>query len=77
MSAPDTTTIKVSRKTRDRLMAQARQHNSTAEQYLRLLLTEHEWQERMDQAKRDMAQPDQAYSDLIATWDITSADGLD
>ncbi len=71
------TTIKVSRITRDRFMAQAHRQQSTAEEYLRLLLTEHEWRQRMDQARVDMAQPDREYRDLTDDWDRSSADGLD
>lgn len=50
-------------------MQEARREHSTAEEYLRRLLSEHLWRRRMEQARLDMAEPDQEYRDLTAEWD--------
>ena len=63
------TTLKVRVATRDEVVAAARRHGTTVDEYLAHLLEEESWRHRMMTAREAMAQPDKEYLDEVAQWD--------
>lgn len=73
----DSTTVKVSTQVRDRINANARRHgNLTVDAYLRDLLDQDEWRERLHGAAEDMrsAPEDEEYQAEVLAWDALNVD---
>jgi len=77
----DTTTIKVSKATRDRLNEVAAAEGCTAGSMVEKLLSEHLWRAKVELAKRQMrdASPEvwADYMEEFRIWDSTLMDGLE
>lgn len=77
----DTTTIKVSKATRDRLNEVAAAEGCTAGSMVEKLLSEHLWRAKVELAKKQMREATSEewadYMEEFRIWDSTLMDGLE
>lgn len=69
------TTVKVRRATRELISRAAREQESTIDEYLTRLVTEQQWRQRMELARRMMGAVDAEYAREAEAWDAAAADG--
>lgn len=69
------TTVKVRRATRELISRAAREQESTIDEYLTRLVTEQQWRQRMELARRMMGAGDGEYARETEAWDLAAADG--
>ncbi|HYN56511.1 MAG TPA: hypothetical protein VES03_04850 [Motilibacterales bacterium] len=73
--AHEITTVKVRRTTRELISRAAHEQQSTIDEYLTRLVTEEQWRQRMELARRLMAAADADYVDETESWDVAAGDG--